>query len=206
MARKYHQTRSDRAHERRGMERRHDSDHRRSSHDDRKKYHQTRKDRTDERRGMEGSHRSSHEGYHSKEARAGHRYDESSKHRRRESEGMRKYWHEKEDGRGHAHRDVHHEDKHNSPGRYGSMNHGDGSVSEYGRGSYPRTMDHHRRDPGYDSGRINPIEVAQHQESWDDRAENSMRQHESGSMDYLSDKDEINREDHDRISKYMLPQ
>ena len=41
MVKKYHQTRKDRADERRGMERREG------------KYHQTRKDREDERRGME---------------------------------------------------------------------------------------------------------------------------------------------------------
>jgi len=89
---------------------------------------------------------------------------------------------------------------------YGSSNHGDGSVSADGVDSYPRTMDSHRGDGAYDKGRIAPIHVAQHQENWGSGNSNSMQQRESGSMNYLKDKDAITHEDDKRLAKQMLPQ
>lgn len=166
-----------------------------------KRYHQSRKDRRDERRGMDRYERD----YPSKESKAGHRYNESAKHRRRESEGMKRYEDSRRGG-GHAHKELHREKRDNAPRSYGSSNHGDGWVSEYGVDSYPRTMDGHRRDPGYEGGRIPPVKVAQRQEDWGCGCGNAMRQHENGSMDYLSDKNEIRREDDRRISREMLPQ
>ena len=166
------------------------------------KYHQGRRDRQDERRGMKKYRRD----YPTTESRAGHRYDESAKHHRRESEGMKRYEHERKDGSGHAHKEKHMERRHNSPERYGSSNHGSGWVSEYHKGYGPYTMDDHKKDPGYKGGRIDAVKVAQRQEDWGCGCSHSMRQHENGSMDYLSDKDEIVREDSRRISGQMLPQ
>lgn len=163
------------------------------------KYHQSSSDRRDESRGMKKYARD----YPSKESRAGHRYDESAKHRMRESEGMKKSM---SHGGGHAHKEVHREKRDNAPMQYGSSNHGSAWGSEYHSGHGPYTMDDHKKDPGYEGGRIHAMEVAQRIEDWGSGAGNAMRQHESGSMDYLSDKNEIRDEDNRRISREMLPQ
>ena len=152
------------------------------------KYHQSSSDRRDESRGMKKYARD----YPSKESRAGHRYDESAKHRMRESEGMKKSM---SHGGGHAHKEVHREKRDNAPMQYGSSNHGDGSRSAHDSG--------HGSNSG---GRMHAMEVAQRIEDWGSGAGNAMRQHEAGSMDYLSDKNEIRDEDNRRISREMLPQ
>lgn len=114
---------------------------------------------------------------------------------RRESEGMDKYWHENRNGGADkAHKEMYKDNPHKMPRHEGSSNHGDGSVGG------------HRKDPGYSSGRIEPSYVAQYQESWGCGCGNSMRQYENGSMDYLSDKNEIRDEDDRRVSGQMMPQ
>jgi hypothetical protein len=99
-----------------------------------------------------------------------------------------------------------HKNKYDEPRRHGSSNHGDGWVSEYHRGYGPYTMDKHSKDPGYKNGRMEAMKVAQKQEDWGCGCSDSMRQYESGSMDYLSDKNEIRNADEKRISRQMLPQ
>ena len=134
-----------------------------------------------------------------------HEYHQGKRDRQNEKRGMKKYWHESKENSGHAHKEKHMERRNNSPESYGSSNHGSGWVSEYHRGYGPYTMNDHKKDPGYKGGRMDAVKVAQHQEPWGCDCTDAMKQHESGSMNYLSDKDGIRREDSRRISGQMLP-